>query len=203
VSKAEQIRALARSGRKPAEIAAEIGVRYQHVYNVLKRSAPDYLPARNSAGSAVTAPKQTTRISRPAAKPSKPPLTRAVLVAAGFVPTAAWVMAGGDLAMRGDLPTAKGVYAFVRDETILYVGVANIGLAQRLYFYRKPGKTQTTSIRIRQRLLDELKAVAYIAIYTAQPDDLTWNGLPVSGATGLEHALIDRFALAWNIRGAK
>jgi hypothetical protein len=41
-----------------------------------------------------------------------------------------------------------------------------------------------------------------VEIYTAQPPDLMWNGLPVSGAAGLEVGLIKSFYLSWNIRGS-
>jgi hypothetical protein len=46
-----------------------------------------------------------------------------------------------------DRPLSKAVrvYAFAKDGIVLYVGVATMGLAKRLYFYGKPGVTQRTS----------------------------------------------------------
>lgn len=44
-TKAEKIRALAREGHERAEIARFLGVRYQHVYNVLKQSEAAEAPA--------------------------------------------------------------------------------------------------------------------------------------------------------------
>lgn len=37
----------------------------------------------------------------------------------------------------------------------------------------------------------------------AEPEDVEWNGLRVSGPEGLEAALIADFELPWNVRGAR
>lgn len=99
------------------------------------------------------------------------------------------------------LPKGRGVYAFVKDEAALYVGLATMGLAKRLYFYGKPGATQRTSIRIGAELRSQLASGAQIGIYTATPPDLEWEGLPVAGDAGLELGLIQAFLLPWNKRG--
>lgn len=44
MTKAEQIRRLAAEGLSVSEIAASVGVRYQHAYNVLKRSGASPAP---------------------------------------------------------------------------------------------------------------------------------------------------------------
>ena len=95
-----------------------------------------------------------------------------------------------------------GVYAFVKDARAMYVGLATIGLAKRIYFYGKPGATQRTSKRLNATIKSELKAGSAIDIYTATPDDLDWNGLPIHGSAGLEMGLIKKFHLPWNKRGA-
>ena len=95
-----------------------------------------------------------------------------------------------------------GVYGFAKDGVVLYIGVATMGLAKRLYFYGKPGPTQRTSQRLNSILRSELLSVAFIDIYTATPPDLEWNGLPVHGSAGLELGLIKKYALPWNMRSA-
>lgn len=95
-----------------------------------------------------------------------------------------------------------GVYAFAKENIVLYVGVATMGLAKRLYFYAKPGSTQRTSQRLNEILKAELVAVSHIDIYTATPPDLEWNGLPVHGSAGLELGLIKKYSLPWNVRSA-
>jgi hypothetical protein len=120
----------------------------------------------------------------------KPLLTVSELAAGGFTLSSRWVLSStGDLAL--DHPLPRGVYAFAKGDIVLYVGVATMGLAKRVYFYGKPGVTQRTSLRLNGN------------IYTALPPDLEWNGLPVHGSAGLELGLIKKFALPWNMRSAK
>jgi hypothetical protein len=122
----------------------------------------------------------------------------------GFQLTAEWKLGtNGALETDRRLPHEKGVYAFVKAGLAVYVGVASMGLRKRLYFYAKPGITQRTSRRLNSILKNEISKGASIAIYTARPPDLEWNGLPVSGIAGLEIGLIEAFHLPWNIRGAR
>lgn len=104
--------------------------------------------------------------------------------------------------MTEALPKGVGVYAFVRDAIVLYVGVATMGLAKRIYFYAKPGVSQRTSLRLNDFIRRELQAAARIEVLIAQPDDMEWNGLTVHGAAGLELGLIKAYALPWNMRSA-
>lgn len=85
----------------------------------------------------------------------------------------------------------------------MYVGVATMGLAKRIYFYAKPGVSQRTSIRLNEIIRSELGSGAQIEVLIAQPEDLEWNGLPVHSAAGLELGLIKAYALPWNMRSAK
>jgi len=125
------------------------------------------------------------------------------LTEGGFALSASWILSvTGELALDGPLPKAVGVYAFVRNSVAVYVGVATMGLAKRLYFYGKPGVTQLTSLRVNGILKSELQSVPSIQIYTAQPPDLEWNGLPIHGSGGLELGIIKQFSLPWNKRGA-
>ena len=75
-----------------------------------------------------------------------------------------------------------------------------MGLAKRIYFYGRPGVTQTTSIRINSKIKEELLAQRGVEIFIAIPENLEWNGLPVHGAAGLELGLIKRYYLPWNKR---
>ena len=201
VSTSDQIRALARDGLPVADIARRVGVRYQHAYNVLKAAGllaslrsnvvPRSGRSKDVANASVT--KATTR----------PPLTADILLGSGFVHSARWIVAEDKLVLDRPLPRERGVYAFAKDGVALYVGLATMGLAKRLYFYGKPGSTQRTSQRLNGLLLAELGAVKSIDIYTACPPMLDWNGLPVRGDAGLEAGLIEAFALPWNIRGVR
>jgi hypothetical protein len=190
MSVSEDIRALARDGHTTAEIARRLGIRYQHAYNVLKSAAPN--------------PKSSTADKSPLAPPpSKPTLRVDELLKGGFVFSARWILSGtGELILDQPLPKSVGVYAFAYDGNVLYVGVATMGLAKRLYFYAKPGVTQRTSQRLNGIIKSELLKAPFVEIYTAVPPDLEWNGLPIHGSAGLELGLIKRFALPWNMRSA-
>lgn len=201
MSVSENIRGLAREGLDTAEIARRLGIRYQHAYNVLKAD-----------GALVAASKALSETPERAAIvpiPQKPLLTADILTAGGFTLAGRWVLSSaGDLQLdqlvpKAIGPKAIGVYAFAKDGIVLYVGVATMGLAERLYFYGKPGATQRTSQRLNGVIKNELLTALAIDIYTAAPPDLEWNGLPVHGSAGLELGLIKKFALPWNMRGAR
>jgi hypothetical protein len=196
MSVSENIRTLAREGLSTAEIARRLGIRYQHAYNVLR--ADGALPTASSPVARTTGDRPLRAVIQ-----SKPPLTVDELLAGGFVFSGRWVLSNaGDLALDQPLPKIVGVYAFAKDGTVLYVGVATMGLAKRLYFYGKPGVTQRTSQRLNGIIKNELLTVPAIDIYIAVPPDLDWNGLPVHGSAGLELGLIKKYALPWNMRSA-
>ena len=193
MTKSETIRELAGQGLPVAEIARRIGVRYQHAYNVLRAAGMLAQPASNIATRVGTAKGRET-ILRPA-------LTRDRLTSCGFDYSGEWVVVDGTLKPSEKLPASRGVYAFVKDDAAVYVGLATMGLAKRLYFYGKPGATQRTSIRIGAALTAEIQGGGRVGIYTTTPPDLEWRGLPVAGDAGLELGLIQNFSLPWNKRG--
>lgn len=187
VSKSDRIRQLAAEGVSVSEIARRLGIRYQFAYGVLRRGA-----ATGTTGTALAAPA------------NRPHLTTETLVNAGFTHSATWSKSDtGSLVVEPRLPSAAGVYAFAKQSRILYVGVATMGLAKRIYFYGKPGVSQKTSLRINAAIIEEINGGGAIEVYTAIPPDFEWNGLPVSGVAGLELGLIRRYELPWNIRSAR
>lgn len=106
------------------------------------------------------------------------------------------------LVLNPAFPKERGGYAFVKDGTALYVGLAKKGVLRRFRSNCRPGKTQRTSMRLNAALIEAVVVGEIIDIFTAHPPDLTWNGMPVSGDAGLELGLIENFNLPWNIRGA-
>jgi transposase-like protein len=189
-NKADAIRAHYRDGVAVADIARRLGTRYQHARQVLVRSG-------------LLQAKATTGAPRPKPAPAKPPLTVEILLKAGFEHLGCWRLKDGQLALDRPAPVERGVYVFAQDNLAVYVGVSARSLSHRLGFYIKPGKTQTTSLRLNAALRDELAAEKPIQVYIATPPDIMWNGLPVCGAAGLELGLIRTFNLPWNKRGAR
>lgn len=186
MTKADQIRALAKEGLRNADIARRLEIRPQHVSSVLRRSSIDRAPSPTRA---------------PALVVEKPRLTAEILIAGGFSRAAQWTVQEDELALDGSLPKLTGVYAMVQDGAAIYVGVAANSLDHRFRFYVRPGSTQTTSRRVKAALLDQLTAGNVVEIFVACPPTLQWNGLPVNGAAGLEVGLISTYALPWNKRG--
>lgn len=180
----ENVRLLAREGLSVSEIAQRLGIRYQHAYNVLRQSGQI---------------KRSAKIE-PKAKPA---LLVADIVRSGFTLAGRWRLNDdGQAFVDGQLPKPVGVYAFAKQEFVLYVGVATIGIAKRLYFYAHPGQSQRTNQRLNEIIRLELATAPHIDIYTASPPNLEWNGLPVHGSAGLELGLITKYALPWNKRSA-
>ncbi len=198
MTKSERIRELASQGVSTAEIARRLGIRYQHAYNVIAAIKPR-APAVES-GPEIVAHLQDTLGKQSA---QKPPLRVDVLVAAGFSFAGRWGLSGSG-ALAPDQPISKGigVYAYAKGGTVLYVGLATMGLSKRLYYYGKPGSSQVTNVRLNGAIRRELGSGAVIDIYTAEPPALEWNGLPIHGAAGLEMGLIKKYTLPWNLRSS-
>lgn len=133
----------------------------------------------------------------------KPRLTLERLLQGGFEQVGCWELNDArDLAHSINLPTRAGVYAFAIDGVVQYVGLASKSLRQRLGFYRRPGASQRTNIRLNEIIRGHLRQGTVVQVLIAQPPDLEWNGFRISGAEGLEAGLIAEFDLPWNVRGA-
>jgi hypothetical protein len=203
VTKADQIRALANGALTVAEIAAAVGIRYQHTYHVLNRSRMLDKVMINTRAATPDKPSlpRAPRLSQMAQ--IKPELPAETLLEAGFRRVSGWRIDEADaLVLTNALPKEVGVYAFVKAGVVMYIGVATMGLAKRIYFYGKPGVTQRTSLRLNATIREELGNSSEIDILIAQPGDMTWHGLPVHGSAGLELGLIKAYSLPWNMRSS-
>lgn len=189
---ADKIRALLREGYLRADIARFLDVRYQHVRGVAVASGIDGGLQR---GIEVVAK----------AKPApKAPVDVGIdlLVDAGFVRLGTWIADGaGGIALETPAPRDPGVYAFVVGGVIKYIGLTKSGFHRRMHNYRRPGPTQSTSIRINQTIVELVAAGTIVEVYIAVPPALEWNGLPIHAAAGLEAGLIDMIQPPWNKMG--
>ena len=98
-------------------------------------------------------------------------------------------------------PSLPGVYAIVRDQSVVYIGISNRTLKARMNDYRRGHKGQRTSSRINARLREELTQGVRLRLLCATPETSTWNGLPVNTAAGLELGLISALKPEWNMQG--
>lgn len=94
------------------------------------------------------------------------------------------------------------LYAFVSDGVVLYIGKTVRSLKQRMYNYRMPGPSQSTSIRGNKLIKDFVAQGKGVEIY-ALPDHglLYYGGFHVNLAAGLEDALISNLKPPWNKAG--
>ena len=126
------------------------------------------------------------------------------LLKGGFVHAGAWHRdeTSGSIRFEGarSLQSEAGVYAYVVNGAVHYVGSAQRGLRSRLRRYEIT-KTLRTSHRIRQEILAVLADGREIDIYTIVPPSKTVNGLPVDMVVGLEEGLIRSWRPVWNVRG--
>ena len=194
-TKADKIRALAKAGYRRTEIRDFLGIRYQHVRNVLLRSGIEggLQPGRGNNRSVV--PPQPMR-NQPE------PISCQVLLRAGFEYSGEWELVDGELNLKANIPSESGVYAFVVDDFIVYIGLTQTGLRTRMSHYRRGHARQRTSARVKKLIVETLQGGQRVKILTAMPEPLIWNDLPVDTAAGLEAGLIREFRPAWNIQGA-
>ncbi len=192
---AAKIRALAEAGYDRIEISRLLGIRYQHVRTTFLRAGMtgglrrQVEASREPVTIDVAAPRKTTSWK--------------TLRRAGFQSLGEWAPApDGAIHLRGTAPAEPGVYAFVLDEVVVYVGLTNNGLKARLNDYRRGHAGQRTSARVKGLIAHALASGQKVKILAATPSDQDWHGLPVNTAAGLEAGLIQTIRPAWNIVGA-
>lgn len=124
----------------------------------------------------------------------KRPLDPDTLRLAGFEDLGDWTLQNGELLSMKDAPVGSGVYAFVIDARVVYVGVAIGGLRRRLRCYARPGNRKTAT-RINGEICAALEQGQDVRVLAAIPPAMMWNGLPINGAAGLELGLIQAYDL--------
>lgn len=132
----------------------------------------------------------------------RPPLPVQSLLDGQFSHIGCWQLdESASLMLAGTAPDVPGVYAFAMNGLAQYIGVASTSLAKRLYFYRKPGPTQKTNIRMNSVLCEAIASGRGVDIFIATPPTLEWSGWRLSGPEGLEAGIIRNYDLPWNLRG--
>ncbi|WP_207620210.1 GIY-YIG nuclease family protein [Oharaeibacter diazotrophicus] len=190
----DKIRALAHAGYLRTEIAQLLDIRYQHVRKVLVDAGIDAGLQRT-----VELTRSTDIIEAPAS--DREPTPPAVLLEAGFSRVGEWTLDGDRLTLSGRAPAEVGVYAFILDDEVVYVGVTQNGLQVRMEQYRRGHAGQKTNARVNALIREGLAAGHRVSAMTAVPASFDWNGLPVDGAAGLEAGLIRLIQPRWNMRG--
>lgn len=192
-----RIRALAQAGYERTEIARILKIRYQHVRGVLVD-----VHARN--GQPVQP--HEARGSRPGSAAEMPRLEASptLLIKSGFRLIGEWAPLS-DVAfhLSESAPREPGIYAFVVEGVVRYIGLTQTDLHTRMGHYRRGHKGHRTSSRVKALILTCLADGKPVQVLVATPEPLDWNGLPVSTAAGLEVALIRSMRPEWNMLGAR
>lgn len=195
-TKSEKIRKLAQAGYLRTEIAELLGIRYQHVRKVLEDAGINLGRQREVAFE--RDPVEVIVEDLPATETSWETLLRA-----GFSFLGEWTAeSDGEFRLDAKAPTDAGVYAFIVDDVVKYVGLTQRGLRSRLDGYRRGHERQRTNARVKGLINAALVAGKRVKILVATPEPQTWKGLPVNTAAGLEAGLIGQIRPEWNILGA-
>jgi hypothetical protein len=194
---ADKIRALANANYERTEISKILGIRYQHVRHVMVRSG--MLGGLRRDAEAEREPVEVDATPAP-----REDTSWTVLTDAGFQYIGEWTQDPESLLrLDAKAPSAPGVYAFVVDDTVVYVGLTLNGLKTRFDQYRRGHKRQRTSFRINGRIAETLRAGKKVKVLVATPEPSEWQELPVNTAAGLEVGLIEMIRPSWNIRGTQ
>jgi hypothetical protein len=194
-STSDKIRALARAGYLRTEISELLAIRYQHVRKVL-------VDAGITEGLQRGVDVERPPLSVPLPPEPVKPTAGDVLLRGGFRPLGDWVsLPDGEFELSVKAPVDAGVYAFVVDGWVKYIGLTQIGLRTRMGHYRRGHKRQRTSARVKGLIVAALSAGKKVGVLVATPEPMEWNGLPINSAAGLEAGLIRSLRPEWNMLG--
>lgn len=197
-TKSDMIRALARAGYIRTEIASLLGIRYQHVRKVLVDAGiTEGLQQKEE----VSLEREPVVVEVDDETDSSPETSWEVLLRAGFHFLGEWRGENEDFQIDAKAPIGAGVYSFVVDDVVMYVGLTQRGLRSRLDAYRRGYERQKTNARVKALIQESLAAGKRVKVLVATPATAEWNGLPVNTAAGLEAGLISMIQPAWNILG--
>lgn len=166
-------------------------------------------PAKPQRGAAPRA--GAAAASAVAAEPTSPGLDADTLRLLGFVDLASWTRSGDGIAYELDGPQAEtnrvrleernALYAFVRDEQVLYIGKTARTIRKRFTGYCRPDRGQRTNWRCNGKIRDILDRGGEVRILVFNPiSHLRYGAFDLNLAAGLEDALIAEFDPPWNGR---
>ncbi|MDD7974003.1 GIY-YIG nuclease family protein [Roseinatronobacter alkalisoli] len=193
----DKIRALIRAGYLRTEVARLLDVRYQRVRKVL-------VDAGITEGLRQSARFERSNVAIEAELEAALPVPAELLLQRGFVLLGEWLpLAEGEFELSARAPNDAGVYAFVAEDRIRYIGLTQTGLRTRMGHYRRGHVRQRTSARVKGLIAKSLAEGKAVQVLIAIPGPLEWNGLPVSTAAGLESGLIRMIRPEWNMQGVR
>jgi len=190
-----KIKALAQAGYDRVEISKLLKKRYQHVRNVL-------VGFGITGGVRRQADATREPITVDTAPAAREDTSWDVLLNSGFQLLGEWTPEPESaIKLKAKAPLQPGIYSFVVNDLIVYVGLTNNGLRTRLDQYRVGNEGQKTNARVKKLISEALSDGQRVKVLGATPEPLEWHGLPVNTAAGLEAALIQMIRPSWNKLG--
>jgi hypothetical protein len=140
----DKIRALARGGYARTEISKLLDIRYQHVRKVL-------LDAGITDGLQRSMQFERPPVAIEVDLTTKHSTKGEMLMHGGFQLLGEWVATedGKEFKLSATASTDVGVYAFLVDDVVVYIGLAQRGLRTRMAHYRRGHIRQKTSARVK------------------------------------------------------
>ena len=193
-TKVEKIRALSQAGYERSEIAALLNIRYQNV----RKALVDGQGSR--AHEATAAPLQ---IAAPIKDAPAGTQSWELLLRSGFLFIGEWILGNdGVISLGATIPTDAGVYAFVVDDIVKYVGLTRRGLRHRLRRLNASFTRRNSLARVETLIAETLDSGRRVKVLIAAPDPQDWQGLPIDTSAGLEAGLVAMMRPEWNVRGS-
>ena len=132
--------------------------------------------------------------------------TRALqrLVELGFVEAGTWALKVERpcVTLNEHRAICPALYAFVEDDVVVYIGKTIFPLQKRMYQYERPGPRQRTSLRNHASIAASIAAGRRVRVLVHKcADSMSYRGITINLAAGLEDALIALFKPAWNRAG--
>jgi hypothetical protein len=129
------------------------------------------------------------------------------LIAVKFQKTGTWHRnEQGQAICVGPVPKSPGVYLFVVDGVVHYIGSSLKSLHSRMRGYERRQRGRTPQRPIHSELGNAIEARTVVKVHTVvikEPIQYDPDGLPVDYAIGLEAGLIQALNPMWNRRGRK
>jgi len=126
------------------------------------------------------------------------------LLSIGFIPVGHWELKNDRIFYNLTLhhATTNVLYSFVSNGEIKYIGKTRMQLSQRMYGYQNPGSTQTTNIRVNQKIKELLLKKQPVDIFILVDNGLLkYGSFRINLASALEDTLIYEINPKWNFSG--
>jgi hypothetical protein len=128
------------------------------------------------------------------------------LIHLGFINVGHWSLTKSNLKYQlSSHQTAKNVlYSFISNGVIKYIGKTTMELNKRMYGYQNPGPSQTTNIRVNEKIKGLLLSDQPVDIFILVDNGLLKYGdFKINLAAGLEDTLIYELSPEWNFSGKR